>query len=117
LGVTSPEQEPRDATRGGAEGGRVGPSIDDVPKLPFAKGLRLSWRETIRVATVAAMLVVVVVTRQSCSDAVSQFVTSFDDSSPPADQMPKPGKLERITPTASPAEQKAAVDRAREQSP
>jgi len=113
--VASAEQEPREATRGGVT--PAASPIDEVPKLPFAKGLKLSWRETIRIATVAAMLILVVVTRQSCSDAVSQFVTSFDDSSSPADQMPKPGKVERIAPTASPAEQKAAVDKAREQTP
>jgi hypothetical protein len=90
---------------------------DDVPKLPFAKGMKLSWREIIRIATVATMLVLVVVTRQSCSDAVSRFVTSFDDKSSPADQMPKPGTVERIEPTATPAQQKAAVDKAREEQP
>ena len=101
-----------------ASGDDLGGKADDaVPKLPFAKGLKLSWREIIRIATVAAMLVAVVVTRQSCGDAVSRFVTSFDSTATPQDEMPKPGNVQRIAPTASPAEQKAAVDKAREVEP
>jgi hypothetical protein len=92
---------------------------DDVPKIPFAKGLRLSWREVLRIATVCVMLVVVITMREPCSDAVSQFVTGFDGSgADPAAEMPKPGTvsepepshLVRIAPTATPAEQKSAVE-------
>jgi hypothetical protein len=98
-----------------ASGDNSGEKVEDeVPKLPFAKGLKLSWRELIRIATVAAMLVVVVVTRESCGDAVSRFVTGFDNHTDPQDEMPKPGNVQRIAPTASPSEQKAAVDKARQ---
>jgi hypothetical protein len=86
---------------------------EPVPRLPFAKGLKLSWREIIRIATVAALLVVVIVTRESCGEAVSRFVSGFDSNASPQDEMPKPGKVQRIAPTATPDEQKAAVDRAK----
>nr|HEX4315462.1 hypothetical protein [Kofleriaceae bacterium] len=92
------------------------PPEDQVPKIPFAKGMRLSVREMIRIVMVAAMLVVVVVMQKPCGDAVSRFVSGFDDpnADQPAVEMPKPDNLERIAPTATPEQQKAAVDKAKQ---
>ena len=53
---------------------------DDVPHLPRGRGLKLSGATMVRIAMTAGMLVVLLMMRQSCSDAVGKFVTSFDGS-------------------------------------
>ena len=54
---------------------------DPVPKIPYARGIRLSRPEMFRIAMFGALLVAVVVLAKPCSDSVSKFVTSFDSGS------------------------------------
>jgi hypothetical protein len=97
------------------------PEIDEpVPKLPRGRGLKFSGPELFRIAlTVVALIGVIVLTRP-CANAVSGFVTSFDNGSD-TKAMPKPGNVdvpkepqyEELKPGMSEAEIKAAMERAR----
>jgi len=99
----------------------AGGDIDEpVPKLPRGRGLKFSGPELFRIAlTIIALIGVVVLTRP-CANAVSGFVTSFDDGSNKA--MPKPGTVdmpkepqhyEQLKPGMTEAEIKAAMERSK----
>lgn len=103
------------------------PADEPVPKIPYSRGFRLSGKQMIRIAMIGAMLALVIMFQKPCADSVSKFVTSFDDGtgSDPAAAMPRPGNVSapsepkgvRIDVNASPEEQKAAIEKARQQSP
>ncbi len=109
-----------------------GPGPDEpVPRLPRGRGIRLSRPELFRVAGLAILLVFLLVTQRPCADAVSRFVTSFDDGSAASRPLPRPGtvdlpaggggsdlgsdlgRYERLRPGMTDAEIKAAIERAR----
>jgi len=52
---------------------------DPVPRLPRGRGLKLSRIELIRVVGLAAVLVFLIVAQRPCANAVSTFVTGFDE--------------------------------------
>lgn len=104
--------------------------VDDsapVPRIPRSRGFKLSMPELVRLLMTAALLVMIVMTQRPCAEAVSGFVTDFDDtgSGAAARQMPRPGTVdlpsstgsaadyERLTPDMTEAEIKAAIERAK----
>jgi len=96
---------------------------EPVPKLPRGRGLRLSKPELVRISfTVIALIGVVVLTRP-CANAMSNFVTGFDQGS--AKRMPKPGTVEpqvepqhyeQLKPGMTEQEIKEAIERAKARS-
>jgi hypothetical protein len=104
-----------------------------VPKLPRGRGLRLSRFELFRIVGLTFVLVFLLVTQRPCANAVSRFVTSFDDNGSAAATLPRPGtvdvpatptapatgagsevdRYERLRPGMTEAEIKAAIERAR----
>jgi hypothetical protein len=98
------------------------PSADDepVPKLPRGRGIRLSKPEMFRIALTLITLIGVIVLMRPCANAVSGFVTSFDNGS--NQTMPKPGNVdvsppepqyEQLRPGMTEAEIKAAMERSK----
>jgi hypothetical protein len=56
------------------------PADDEVvPRLPRGRGLRLSRMQLLRIIGLAALLIFLLVTQRPCANAVSTFVTGFDD--------------------------------------
>src|SRR5437763_16912908 len=66
---------------------------EPVPKIPYARGLRLPRPELFRIGMFGTLLIAVIVLAKPCSDSVSKFVTSFDSGSNAGSQMPKPGTV------------------------
>ena len=108
------------------------PPDDDapVPRLPRSAGFKLSTPALFRILLTAAMLAMIVVAQRPCADAVSGFVTGFDNqpgsgSAGSAVQMPKPGTVdvprtqgsagdyEQLRPDMTEDEIKAAIERAK----
>ena len=65
-----------------------------VPRLPRGRGIRLSRPELVRVAGLAILLGILLVTQRPCATAVSKFVTSFGDQGSAAAAMPRPGTID-----------------------
>jgi hypothetical protein len=65
---------------------------EPVPKLPRGKGIKLSGPEILRIVITAGMLVAIIVLARPCGEAVSKFMTRFDNGSA-SQQMPKPDKV------------------------
>lgn len=109
------------------------PAADEpVPRLPRGRGLRLSTMELIRIVGLAAVLGFLIVTQRPCANAVSTFVTGFDNeravkqgggsaiapgaatgtsgSAGPAVDL---DRYEQLRPDMTEAETKAAIERAR----
>src|SRR5204862_6454376 len=110
-----------------------------VPRLPRTVGFKLSLPVIFRIGMTAALLAMIIVTQRPCADAVSGFVTSFDQagsaagsgSATASDLMPKPdnvvpppqtgsgagvgsaGDYEQLRPDMTEAELKAAIERAK----
>jgi hypothetical protein len=102
-----------------------------VPRLPRGRGLRLSRLELFRIVGLTFVLVFLLVSQRPCANAVSRFVTSFDDPGSAAAPLPRPGAVDVPAPSAAPgagsdldryehlrpgmseAEIKAAIERAR----
>jgi hypothetical protein len=104
----------------------VGPADDEpVPKLPRGRGLRLSPMQLFRIIGLAALLIFLLVTQRPCANAVSTFVTGFDDQgsgtgsasggSAAGSAGDKAGsqQYEHLKPGMTDEETKAAIDRAR----
>lgn len=78
---------------------QVAPNDDEpVPRLPRTRFF--SWRSLspavlVRIALVAALLVMIVMTQRPCADAVSSFVVDFDNAGSAGSQMPKPGTVDQ----------------------
>lgn len=102
------------------------PSDDEpVPKLPRGRGIKLSSPEVFRIVLTGALLVAIIVLTHPCADAVSSFVTSFDNGSAgsAAAVMPKPDNVRppepddttyvRLRPGMTDEQVKAAIDEAR----
>ncbi len=91
---------------------------DPVPKLPRMRAEVLGTR-AVRIALTLLTLIGVIVLAKPCSNAVSKFVTGFDDGS--NKPMPKPGNVdmprdeqyEQLKPGMTEQELKAAVERAK----
>jgi len=100
---------------------------EPVPRLPRSRGLALDRAAIFRIAMTLALLVMIIVSQRPCADAVSTFVTDFDNtgSGAAARQMPKPGTVdvpadpgsasdyERITPDMTPEQIQQAIERAK----
>jgi hypothetical protein len=91
-----------------------------VPKLPRGRGLKFSGPELFRIALTLLTLIGVIVLARPCANAVSGFVTSFDESEPK--KVPKPGTVdvpaqheqyETLRPGMTEAEIKAAIERSK----
>ena len=87
-------------------------SDDDVPRLPRGGGgFKLSPAALFRIVLTGALLAMIIVAQRPCANAVSGFVTSFDEqpggSGAPQTQMPKPGTV--VPPTESPRTDPCAV--------
>lgn len=110
--------------------GRAHAAADDfdVPKLPRGRGIRLSGMQLIRVIGLAAMLGFLIVTQRPCANAISTFVTSFDDRGSASGAAPgSPSgatagsakgssdldRYEQLRPGMTEEETKAAIERAR----
>ncbi|MFN0253609.1 MAG: hypothetical protein ACKV2T_42470 [Kofleriaceae bacterium] len=91
---------------------------DDVPKIPYGRGLKLDSAMMFRIGATLALLILLVLTMQPCADATSKFVTDFDDKKGSAsDKMPKPGTVDKLEPEyekmgGTPEEDRAAYERA-----
>ena len=93
---------------------------DVAPKLPRGGGFRIGKGHLIKIALTASLLVMLIVVQRPCADAVSKFVTGFDDQGAAQANMPKPGTVdgsgaqyEVIRGDMTEAEMKAAVERAK----
>lgn len=102
------------------------PSDDEpVPKLPRGRGIKLSSPEVFRILLTGGLLVAIIVLTHPCANAVSSFVTSFDNGSAgtAAAVMPKPDNVRppepddttyvRLRPGMTDEQVKAAIDEAR----
>lgn len=102
---------------------------DEVPKLPRSLGFRLPPAALARIALTAVLLVFVIIAQRPCADAVSGFVTGFDQvgSGSSESKLPRPGTVdlpptatgsagdyESLRPDMTEAEMKAAIERARQ---
>lgn len=93
--------------------------LEAIPKIPYARGLRLSGRETIRIAMLVSTLVLVLVMQKPCSQGISAFVTGFDTGSgAPAPTRSAPavgsnGELVHLKPGMTDAQMKQQIDSAR----
>ncbi len=65
--------------------------LAEIPKIPYARGLRLSGREIMRIAMLIGTLVLLLTMQQPCAQAVSSFVSDFDTGS--AAVAPKPAPV------------------------
>ncbi len=93
---------------------------DIAPKLPRGSGFKISKAHVIKIVLTGALLVMLIVIQRPCADAVSKFVTGFDDQSAAQAKMPKPGNVdgsgaqyEVIRGDMTEAEMKAAIERAK----
>ncbi len=93
--------------------------LDAIPKIPYARGLRLSGREIIRIAMLVSTLVLVLVMQKPCSQGISAFVTGFDTGSaaPPPHAAPAAvgsnGELVHLKPGMTDEQMKQQIDSAR----
>jgi hypothetical protein len=108
----------------GTDSSEIGESRENepVPKLPRGRGLRLAGPELFRVALTLLTLIGVLLLTRPCANAVSGFVTSFDNAGSGGSAMPKPGNVdvpqphqqfETLRPGMSEAEIKAAIERSK----
>ena len=94
---------------------------EPVPKLPRGKGIKLSGPEILRVVITAGLLVAIIVLARPCGEAVSKFMTRFDNNGSASAQMPKPDKVVPQQPTngvllrgdMTDEERQKAIERAR----
>jgi hypothetical protein len=94
---------------------------EPVPKLPRGRGLRLSRVQLFRIIGLAALLIFLLVTQRPCSNAVSTFVTGFDDqgsgsggsAAGSAGSNSGSQQYEHLKSGMTDEEVKAAIDRAR----
>jgi len=102
---------------------------DDLEKikLPRGRGLKLSRAQLIRIGGTLFLLIFLLVMQKPCANAVSKFVTGFDDHGSAGSAMPKPGNVdmpgsgsgsaeiqyEHLHPGMTDEEVKAVIDRAR----
>lgn len=92
---------------------------ESVPKLPRGRGIKLSGPELFRIALTLLTLIGVIVLTRPCANAVSGFVTSFDEGSdqgvakPGTVDLPATEHYETLRPGMSEEEIKAAVERSR----
>ena len=120
--------------RAAADGGVDGVDGVDapVPRLPRTTHFKVSFAAIFRIFLTGCLLAMIIVARRPCADAVSGFVTSFDNtpngSGSAAVQMPKPGTVdvtpadqglgsagdyETLRPGMTEEEIKAAIERAK----
>jgi len=105
------------------------PADDEpVPRLPRGRGLKLDTGMIVRIIATTALLVMILAVARPCANATSKFVTDFGDdgSAAKGKTMPQPGNVdlpkaerrledyEHIGPNMTEAEQKAAIERARQ---
>jgi hypothetical protein len=76
-----------------------------VPRLPRGRGIKLSRLELLRVVGLGGVLVFLIVTQRPCANAVSSFVTGFDD---PGAASPRPPPRAVDAPAAAGPEGAAA---------
>lgn len=94
---------------------------DVAPRLPRGSGFKISKGHLFKITLTAGLLVMLIAIQRPCADAVSKFVTSFDEQGSDSSKMPQPGTVERggsqqfevIRSDMSEAEMRAAVERAR----
>lgn len=69
-----------------------------VPKIPYTSGFKISGPQLVRIALTLALLVMLLVAREPCSNSVSKFVTEFGSgsgSTSPSVEMPRPGNVDK----------------------
>lgn len=100
------------------EGQPVPERSEQIPKLPRGRGIKLSGPEVFRIALTLVALIGVIVLTKPCANAVSGFITSFDQGS--GSQLPKPGSAdlpaqpyEHLKPGMTEKEIEAAIERAK----
>jgi len=86
------DQHAEPATSGDADA-QAAADLAAIPKIPYARGLKLSWPEIIRIALTVGTLVLLLTMQGPCSQAVSGFVTGLDIGSgaPPSAPVKLPG--------------------------
>lgn len=96
--------------------------LDEVPKLPRGRGLKFSKPELLRIGLTLITLIGIIMMTGPCANAVSGFVTGFDDTGSASSSMPKPGtvdqpepapQFEEIRPGMTDEEIKAVIERSR----
>ena len=91
--------------------------VEEVPKLPRGRGLKLSGPEIFRIIMFAAMLVAIIALAGPCGRAVSGFVMKFDNkgsgSGSAAHTPVPPPKGVMIRGDMTDEERKQAIERAR----
>jgi hypothetical protein len=70
--------------------------LAEIPKIPYARGLKLSTREIMRIAMLVGTLVLLLVMQQPCAQAVSSFVSGFDTGSNTAAAPARPRALPAV---------------------
>jgi hypothetical protein len=68
--------------------------LDDIPRLPRGRGLRLSRPQLVRIGGTLMLLVFMIAMQKPCSSAVSKFVTGFGSDGSAAATLPKPGTVD-----------------------
>ena len=102
---------------------------DDLEKikLPRGRGLKRSRAQLILIGGTLVLLIFLLIMQKPCANAVSKFVTGFDDHGSAGSAMPKPGNVdmpgsgsgsaeiqyERLRPGMTDEEIKAVIDRSR----
>ena len=79
---------------------------EEIPRLPRGRGIKLSRPEMFRIAIMLLVLIAVITMTKPCANAVSNFVTSFDNK-------PQQPKYEHLKPGMTEEEVKAAIQRAK----
>jgi hypothetical protein len=130
-----PEPRRALARRAGEDAVSAAAGDPEVPKLPRGKGLKLSGAQLMRIALTAVTLLALVTLQRPCANAVGGFVATFGatagSASPAAPAVvPAPGPAappalpalpslptgqvyERLTPSMTDDELRAAIERAR----
>jgi hypothetical protein len=65
--------------------------IEEVPRLPRGRGLKLDGPMMFRIGATVILLVMILLMRRPCADATSKFVTGFDEGSA---TVAKPGTID-----------------------
>ena len=66
--------------------------IEEVPRLPRGRGLKLDGPMLFRIGVTLALLVMILLMRRPCADATSKFVTGFGDEG--SGTVAKPGTID-----------------------
>jgi hypothetical protein len=67
--------------------------LEDIPRLPRGKGLKLDGPMMFRIGATLILLIMIVLMRRPCADATSKFITGFG-SDEGSGSVAKPGTID-----------------------